>query len=201
MADYAKLSSPRLRQLYRSPLVALASHWIFQSLLYMDRSERIFKVVLDLILFTVSFVILRFLFPLRTVWPEAFVIAHTANFLFNGHLWGVLKHFDVIHHDWAEFEAYQHRLAKRVSEEPSLSRAAVYGSVVRAEWRPSSDLDVRLVRRLGWWNGLRACTFALLERSRAFLLMFPLDVYVLDDLNGLRRMRPHEEPLSLDETA
>jgi predicted nucleotidyltransferase len=71
----------------------------------------------------------------------------------------------------------------------------VYGSLTRGELRPTSDLDVRLIRRPGLVNGLRACWFVLRERTRAHLTGFPIDFLVLDSPRLLKRMRPDEPPL------
>jgi len=76
---------------------------------------------------------------------------------------------------------------------------AVYGSYVRGEWKPSSDLDVRLVRRAGFVSGLRACWFLLRERTRAFWMRFPLDIYVADGFASLERLRLDEAPLVICE--
>jgi len=158
----------------------LASHWLFQSLLYMDMTERRFKLGLDIALALLGTVILVAWLPLPAAAMLALVVAHTLNFLLNGHLWGVLKHYGMVHNTQAAFQEYVDRFWMRVEREPSIEHGFICGSISREQWSPSSDLDVRLIRRPGFLNGLRACWFVLLERSRAFRARFPIDIYVLD---------------------
>ena len=66
---------------------------------------------------------------------------------------------------------------------------------VRGEWKETSDLDMRLVRRPGVRNGLRACWFVMKERTRANMRRFPLDVFLLDDFSRLDRLRHDEQAL------
>lgn len=195
---YYKVSrSSILQPLLRSPFFALAVHWVFQGTLYMDRAELLFKLGLDLILTAILWLLLSPLLDLSWIWVllAAFLVAHTLNFLFNGQLWVVLKHFRLIRHSRAEFDAYLDRLSDGIRAEPSIQWAAAYGSLVRDQWHQSSDLDVRLVRRPGLRNGLRACWFTLRERTRALVSRFPLDVFLLDDPERLVRLRHDEQPL------
>jgi hypothetical protein len=192
-----KFQSKIMQWLLHRFLVGIGVHWVFQGLLYMDLTERRFKLMLDVILTVVGGIILSRWLP----WPLggliAFLIAHTLNFLFNAQLWVVLKHYGLVSHTYETFENYTRDIAKRINAEPSLMYAAVYGSRVRAAWRPSSDLDIRLVRGYGWKNGVRACSFVLIERTRAFWRGFPLDIYVLDSFVPLSRLRADEPPLVL----
>ncbi len=192
---YAKITQPLAQRAVRWPAAALLSHWLFQSLTYMDATERWFKLALDAALTAMlSLLLLRWL-PL---WPTlllAWVAAHTVNMLANGHLWGVLKHYGYTHWSYAEFQRYTQQLAQAAASEPSISAIIAYGSLARTEWSPSSDLDVRIVRRAGMLNGLRACWFLLRQRSRATLAGFPLDAYVVDSRKALQRLAADEHPI------
>lgn len=179
---YAKLGDGFLGRLARRPAVAVASHWLFQSVFYMDRTERTFKLGLELTLLLAFGMGLAPLLPAEVAWLLALVLAHSVNFLCNGHLWGALKHYGLVQHSYEEFDAYVQHLGERVRREPSILRSTVIGSVSRGAWKPTSDIDVRLVRRAGLSNGLRACWFVMGERTRALLAGFPLDMYVLDNV-------------------
>jgi len=182
---YAKLRSPLLRRLARSPLLALAAHWALQSLLYMDRTERYTKLGLDLALaLLVRLLVGRWLPPLAA-WAAALTVAHTVNLLLNGHLWGVLKHFGLVRHTYDAFAGYVEGFLARAAREPGIDSVWICGSLSREAWSPASDLDVRLLRRAGVANGARACWFLLRERSRALCARFPLDAYVVDSRQGL----------------
>jgi predicted nucleotidyltransferase len=196
-SGYAKPHNQFLQSLLRSPLVALAVAWTFQGLLYMDATERWFKIALDILLTALLGILLSVWFHWYVAWLVALVIAHSLNFLFNAQLWGLLKHFNLVRTSRTEFDEYLERLSERIRAEPSIQWAAAYGSLVRGEWKETSDLDVRLVRKPGLWNGLRACWFSLSERTRALVSKFPLDLFVLDDPGMLTLMRDDEPPLDL----
>ena len=196
-SGYAKVESPLIQRLLNHPVVAVASHWTFQSLFYMDRTERWFKLALDGLLTVLGGVIISTRCPGRIAWTSAFLLAHTMNFLFNGQLWGVLKHYGLVTHSYDEFNEYVHTFRQRAQNEPAIKQAAIYGSLARNEWSPSSDLDARLIRHPGLGNGLQACWFLLRERSRAMLSRFPLDVYVLDSGVSLQKMNIEELPIQV----
>lgn len=189
MANYAKISSKTLRHLYRFSFVAIASHWAFQSIFYMDQTERLFKVILDISVTFIFHQVLRsFIEETRLSLIIAFLIAHSINFLLNGHLWGVLKHYDYVQTPREEFSDYTEALINRIENEPAFQQAIIYGGISRSEWSPSSDLDVRIVRHTGIRNAMRGCWFILCERSRALLVKFPLDIYLLDSHDSLAKM-------------
>jgi hypothetical protein len=179
-SGYGKLKSNVWHWLLKNPLVAVASHWTFQSLLYMDTTERWFKIGLDVTLTIVMGACLS----LWLAWPRAgliaFLLAHTLNFLFNGHLWGALKHYGLVTRTPEVFERDLDAILKRAQNEPAIRRILVGGSVARGQRKPASDVDVRFIRRPGGWNGLRACWFTLRERTRALFSGLALDAYVLD---------------------
>jgi L-malate glycosyltransferase len=194
---YAKLKNKPIRRLLRHPLVALAAHWFFQSLFYMDRTERWFKLGLDAGLTLIIGLILSFWLFWPAAWLIAFLLAHTLNFLLNGQLWGVLKHYDLINQSDEAFIKYAQAFKQRAEAESALQRLAIYGSVSHRQWSPSSDLDARLIRYPGLMNGLRACWFLTRERTRALLSRFPLDVYILDSEHSLQKLNPEEQAIDL----
>jgi len=186
-----------IKWLLQQTAVGCVIHWIFQGILYADRTERWFKIGLDVVL-TLAFWLL-FLPRMQSVtaWIMAFLCAHTINFIFNAQLWVLLKHYGLVRNSYQDFETYIRDFTVRVNAHDSLQYVAVYGSYVRGEWKPSSDLDVRLVRRAGFLNGLRACWFLMCERTRALFTRFPLDIYVADGFASLERLRLDEAPLVL----
>jgi hypothetical protein len=184
-----------LRPLLRHPIIALGVHWFFQGILYMESTERLFKIGVEVILIGV-FLSLFLVGGLSLIWAAvvAVGVAHTLNFLFNGQIWVVLKHFGLVMHSREKFDEYLDQLSEKIRTESSIGYAAFYGSLVREEWSSTSDLDIRLVRKSGVINGLRACGFVLRERTRACLNKFPLDIYVLDSSERLAEMRADEPP-------
>ena len=163
----------------------------------MDRTERLFKLSIDALLTTLIGAVLIIWFP----WPIAFLlallIAHTINFLINGQLWVLLKHYGLVSNSYAQFTSYVEGFTERSNQTTSIRSVLVFGSLSRDEWSPSSDLDARIVPFPGRINALRACWFLLCERSRALWHRFPLDAYVIDSELPLSRLRADEMPTAL----
>ncbi|MDH7508580.1 MAG: nucleotidyltransferase domain-containing protein [Methanomassiliicoccales archaeon] len=168
------------------PILTISS-WLFQGILYMDRTERVFKILLD-ILFFVPFYCLILLFncgiPGILV---SFAMAHTLNWVFNSHIFVLMKNLNLKKTEPERFNQYLERLQKRIKSERSIIWAGVFGSLARGEFKETSDLDVRLVRKPGLINGVRACFFAMRERVWATIGKFPLDIYVLDNIGTTNR--------------
>jgi hypothetical protein len=176
---------------------ALALHWLFQGLLYMDPTERWFKLGLDFFLTLVIGGMLGLWLSLPLALGIGMLIAHTLNFLLNGQVYGVLKTFGGVRRTWAEFDWELKRMQNRVGQEPCILYAAAYGSLARDEWSETSDLDVRLVRAPGLRSAWRVCWFAARERARAFFKRFPLDVFVLDGRDSLEKISEKSIPVVL----
>ena len=177
---YGRFSQHQLRHIFAHPSSALLSHWCFQSLFYMHPTERRFKLGLDLGLTLMFGVALMHIVPGWQAWVFAWVIAHTLNGCCNGHMWGVLKHFYPTGQTALTFDYYRSLLITRITQQSCIAESVVIGSSASHAWTAYSDLDIRLMRRAGWINGLRACWFATKERTRAFIQRFPLDLYIFD---------------------
>lgn len=177
----------RLHRLRRHLLLDILSHWVFQGMIYTDRTERSFKLFLDALLTAVIGQGLRARLPSHQAWPLAFVLAHTLNFLFNGQLSVLVKNHGLQRTSYEQLHAYLMHLRQRTANEPAIRRVVIVGSVSALRWTPGSNLDVRLVRMPGFINGLRAVLFVLLERTYALLHWFPLDIYLLDSDASLRQ--------------
>jgi hypothetical protein len=197
---YAVTDIKCLQFLLHSRITALAMHWAFQNMLNMDRTELLFKLTIDLVLTVVFSLGLSTLLAPAVSVLLGFLFAHTLNFLFNGQIFVVLKHFGDVSHELPEHTNYMETMRNRMRQEPSIRWAAAYGSIARGELRTTSDLDARLIREPGFRNGLQACWFALRERAIAFRHHYPLDILVLDSPRLLARMRADEPPMVLHDT-
>lgn len=173
------------------------SNWLFQGILYMDETEKLFKILLDLLLmFSLYFGFASYLASVPSL-AVSVLLAHTINWIFNGQIFVLFKNLKLIRTELEHFRTYTNNLKTRMAREKSILCAAAFGSLSRGELKGSSDLDVRVVRRPGVINGIRACTFVFLERSRAFFSRFPLDIYVLDDFEDFSKLRRDEYPVTL----
>jgi hypothetical protein len=186
-----------LRPVLSRPAGALATHWLVQGILNMDRSERCFKIAANAASYAFCAAALRLRLPLAPALALGFVAGHSLSWLFNAQVWVVLKHFGLVRNTRLEFDSYVGGLAARIRRQRSIDYGAAYGSLARQQWSPASDLDVRLVRKPGWRAGIEVCAFAAGERSRAFLRRFPLDIFVLDSAMGLDRMKERDRPVVL----
>lgn len=189
---HLKLSKePNHPLIIKFPILTLSS-WFFQGILIMDTTERYFKIFLDFVLFLLLLIILSSMkYPLCIL--IAFIIAHSLNWIFNGQIFVLLKNLRLIKTDKKIFVEYLEKFKKRVKKEDSILIAASLGSISRGELKETSDIDIRIVRKNGVVNGIRACVFVLSERTRSFLNGFPLDIYVLDDIKELFEFA--EEPI------
>jgi predicted nucleotidyltransferase len=164
----------------RATLLTVSS-WLFQGLLYMDKSEKLFKIFLDVLILTILYAsISRYLNPLNSL-LISIISAHTVNWIFNGHIYVLIKNLGLTQNRYRDFSKFLEEISSRAEKEGSISLVATFGSIAREELTETSDLDVRVVRRSGFSNGIKACFFVLNERSRAFFKHFPLDIYLLDD--------------------
>jgi len=210
--NYYKISDSRfLQPLLRSLLFALLIHWTFQGMLYMDRTERWFKLAFTGI--TTSICVALFLWlgifenstilsrvdnpfvPLILSFVTALPIAHTLNFLLNSQIPVVLKHYRLVQHSHENWEAYANGVIDQANQCQHFDFIAAYGSLSRKQWSPSSDLDLRVIRKAGFWHGLCACCFVMSQRTRALVNRFPLDIYILDDAKSLQKLRSDEEAI------
>lgn len=171
-----------------SPLPVLLRYWLVQGVMYMNWVERLHRFALEGALILV----LAWLFGVPGAgaggWIAAFLVGHTLSGIFNGHPFAVLAHDAGVHsvcyyRDKDRFLAYVDDMQARLERRrPSyLAGALIFGSIVRGVFRPTSDLDVRYIAMPGFLNGLRTTHLVFLERLRATLKGFPMDIYMFRD--------------------
>lgn len=192
---YTKILDLRYLPRFLKIGIIIGINWAFQSILYMDKTERNFKIVLDLIFFSGFFMIIKNYFPFPETILFSFITGHSCNWLFNGHLFGLLKTFEYGSIDPENFLAYVQDFKVRCSRQNSISEIWGFGSLARDELTNHSDFDVRIIRKKGMMNGIKSCFFVLFERTRALLSGFPLDIYLLDDSKKIGKMA--ETPIHL----
>lgn len=182
--------------IYSKRIFALFVHWFFQGILYADKTERAFRFSIDASLTLIFFSIFSTFMRSSVGMILAFIIAHTLNSFLNGQIFVVERHFSTSRNS-QNVATYIEGFKKRIIKEQSIQAAAIYGSYSRGEAKENSDVDVRIIRRCGVINGLRACSFGLLERTRALLNKIPLDLYVVDSTKHLLKLRKDEVPIVL----
>ena len=177
----------------------IASAWVFQGILNMDKTERYFKIMLDVVC------ILFFSCMLLGNWSAVnsiivgFLLAHSLNFIFNSHPFVVAKNLGLTKTSRGRLTAFMKKMLDSAELNDSIKEVFIIGSFARSEATLASDIDLRIVRKEGWLNGIRACSWVTRERSRAVFARIPLDVFVLDS-EILNRIRPGEQPVALSRT-
>ncbi|MEN6553284.1 MAG: hypothetical protein ABFC34_10435 [Methanobacterium sp.] len=176
-------------------ILLTASSWIFQGTLYMDTTERNFKIILDLLMFLPLFLILNYYLNFLLSIFLGIILAHTLNWIFNGQIFVLLKNLKLIETSEQSFKEYLDGIKIRVENENSIIAAAAYGSISREKLKKTSDIDVRIIRKTGLMNGVKACIFVLKERAKSFFNKFPLDIYVLDSIEMIHIHIKNEAPV------
>ena len=121
------------------------------------------------------------------------LIAHTINWILNGHIFALFKTFGKVKTKPEQFKRYINDLKEKSSNENSVFLVATIGSISTKKIKETSDIDIRIVRKKGFLNGLKSCIFTMKERSIAFFNKFPLDIYLLDDADELNKLK--EDPI------
>lgn len=194
---YASVSSPILRLILRTTPGRMASHWTFQGVIYMDPTERMFKLGADLVATCVFIAITRpYIRSLGSRAALGFVAAHSLNFALNSHALAAMK--------WRgqrfgreTTDAFIPDMARRLGSTRGVQGLFVYGSLSRGQGSDSSDLDVRVLRQPGPWNGFWVCMAVAKERFLALLKGVPLDIFVWDSIDRATSMRADEQPFDL----
>ena len=195
---YVNTSIPFINSLFKFKIFIILSNWTFQGMLYADKTERLFRLLLDGLMTLVLYVILiNFISSGYAALIFAFLIAHTFNWIFNGQLFVLGRYIGIYPNKHEDFEEYLKGLKYRAERAKSIQSVIVYGSMSREELKESSDLDVRIIRKKGFINGLKSCLFGLYERKWALFNKFPLDIYVIDNVKHLCKMRADEIPIIL----
>jgi predicted nucleotidyltransferase len=125
----------------------------------------------------------------------AFFMAHTLNMFFNGHFFAMQRHMGFGANDPGSFITYVESLKKRIESKPYIAGSAAYGSFSKNVFRPTSDIDIRIIPTRLFGSFLLASFFAFCERVRAFFSGFPLDLYVFDAQVLQKKMNPKEAPV------
>lgn len=180
--------NPWLAALLQSCPAILAINWCFQGMRGMDRGELAFRLALE--------ALLALLLAPFWGWLTALLLAHSANFLFNGQLWVCVRYCRFWRRSPAALDRFLKEIAGSLRRSPWLVEVVCIGSQAfgGAARGPRSDIDLRLVRRPGPRGWLAANLWALRLRAHALVRLIPLDLYVYDDVASLDRFR-RDEPL------
>lgn len=184
----------------KTKTIVIVKNWIHQGFTYLDRTEKFYRVIWELIPFGLCVLGLSYTsVPLWMVILVSFVVSHTLNWAFNDNIWTCIQ----FTFPWAmnpgneKTLAYLEDMERRFSKYECVTGVMVYGSLSRGVWHEKSDLDTRIMRKPGVWNGFKCYILVHLERLRAFYYKQPLDMYMADSVKFLDLMRDDEFPIFL----
>lgn len=179
--------------LLKTPFGVILTNWVFQGMRYMNDYERFLKLTLDALVITLIFVISA-TDPTPGILALLFVLAHTLNWIFNGHIFVLMRYVRPFPKTPDEFDSFVNKLQAWGERSSCVQGIAIYGSYCRGQLHENSDLDVRVLVERGVMSGLCGAVFCLMARWNAFFLAFPLDVYCSVGGDGLDRLRDDEHP-------
>ncbi|WP_416840393.1 nucleotidyltransferase domain-containing protein [Haloferax sp. DFSO52] len=172
------------------PWVVVLRNWVFQAILYVEKTERIFKIAFEIALFTPLYIVLSKntkLNRVETILMSSFV-SHSINWLFNGDVHVLRKCVGEGPQNPVEKKIdYLDGFVQRAKKEESIAAVGIVGSYVRNEMTPHSDIDVRIVRNSGLTNAVKSSMFLLRERTKALFKNYALDCYLYDDFSNFEK--------------
>ncbi|HFD79162.1 MAG TPA: nucleotidyltransferase domain-containing protein [Gammaproteobacteria bacterium] len=186
--------NPLMYRFFQSRPGRILSNWVLQGMLYMNPVETGYKLFLDVVMAALIWLLvpiedngLRILFSL--------LVAHTINWLINCQPIALLRHLDWGENDASHFIEYIEGLERRIQGRSYLAAAASFGSLSKGKYSNTSDIDIRVVFADGLLNRLRAAHYCFMERFRAALHRFPLDLYAFDLEEMKSKMNEDEVPV------
>lgn len=168
--------------------MTIISAWTFQGMLLLNWRETTIKLLLDVLLTCILYVVGL---PLLL----SFFIAHTLNYMFNGQAKAVYNHMGAGNKPAIDFYKGTLSMKKRLDKTNCIAAAIAYGSLSRGCYKLTSDIDIRIIPKKGEWNYWKTCFWALKERCIAFVTGYPLDMYVFTLEKTKSVMRSDELPI------
>lgn len=177
----------------------ILSNWVFQSIPHADGTEKLYKISFTL-LFWVCF---YFLFEYFSNFSQfanliiGFIVAHSLNWIVNGNFYNLLIHrlmFAKLNKK--DLFEYIELLEQKMKGQDWALYAASFGSVCRGELKDSSDIDISIVRKPGFRNGILSIWFSLKEKKIADMKGIPLEIYISDSpADSINRFGAEKNPV------
>lgn len=181
-------------------LIVLFRNWIHQGFFYLDKTERLYRIIWEMIPMAATLFLLSFSnIPLGGGIIISFLIAHTLNWMFNDNLWTCIQFTlpNLLNPGNDKTKDYLMKMQNRMKKRSSVGGCMIYGSMSRGVWKEKSDLDVRILRKPGIINGFLGYLACWAERLIAVFSKQPLDIYMADTPEFLKKMRADEYPIFL----
>ncbi len=177
--------------------------WVLQAIHSTDRSERYFRLLIELLALVFVYGFLRGMMtgyqPLAII-VVAFTVNHSITWFMTGNFWVyMLDSFLWVRnpgiHGVIKFT--QLTQAAFVNSR-SVDAILIYGSMCRGQLHIRSDLDLRVLRSPGFSNAVIALSIGYLLRVYSFFIRMPVDLQVVDSMDFIRhQMRADEQPINV----
>ena len=192
------LKNDTLIEFFQSRPGRILSNWAMQGMLYMNSVEIAFKLILNGLL---AFALHALFFEHVSVTSVGITIflSHTINWIINCQPVALLMHIDIGASTPEEFISYIEGLEKRIKGKSFAVGVAAYGSLSLGNYKPTSDIDIRLMFKPDPVSRWRAALYCFIERVRAFIFWFPLDLYAFSMEEIDEKMSPKEPPILFDD--
>jgi len=179
-----------------SIVVLRAVNWLFQGIVFASRVEQIVKIFIDLSLTFIFITILLNFIPLIFSIIFAIIIAHSFNWIFATNIWSTrIKKYSKTQ-EYSKYVTFLISIQKIIQKQNSIYGAAIFGSMSTGQFNIRSDIDVKLFRKPGFTNLIKSYLFLFQMRTKANFQMFPLDIYVLDNMEDYT-LKKDEIPIIL----
>jgi hypothetical protein len=176
--------------------------WVTHAIHSTDFSERLFRIVIEILLFLLCFTLVINWEPFKTdiliSAAVSIIVCHTIMWLFDGNFWiYMLDSFYWVRNPGINRILSYVRMCRRILKIADLSNAIlIYGSMCRAEFHNRSDLDLRVIRRTDSWLGILCLPIAFFLRIISFFILLPVDLQVVDSMGFINeQMRKDEFPI------
>jgi len=192
------LENPLLVSLYQSKFGILVSNWLNQGMTYMLVEELFVKLCFEFVIFVFIFSVCSIAgVSVLTSSLISCLVAHTLNWLLNGHFFNLIRYFGFGKKNYEWFITYPNKIRGRLVGKRCVSGVALYGSLSRGLFSENSDLDVRVIARRGIVNAVASSLLVLRERLCAFFARYPIDIFMVTQKRGLEKLRSDEPPVIL----
>lgn len=125
----------------------------------------------------------------------ALLLSHLLNFVMNSQPMVVLRYkFKIVRVSWKKLNLLIFLLNKYANFF-RVERVFVFGGLCRDNFKPTSDLDVRIKISNDVSAGFLGALFILFLRTWSFFKLFPLDVYMFQDDSFIDKLRSDEVPI------
>jgi len=178
----------------------IVSNLLHQSFFYLDSTERWMRILWELLPSGIMYLLLVRVFTSQhhiALLIITVVFVHVLNWILNNNFWNCMN----CALPWLKNQGvektllYLNAMRRRLEKHKQITGLMFLGSLCRFEWHDRSDIDVRILRAPGFLNGIIASFLISRERFLAFVYRQPLDVYLADSPEFLKRHRVDEKPI------